>query len=1858
MGRIALVLLPALLAHPQTSSALPSPLSSPLSLTEAVNDPDAPQPWPPPVPGQFVARLRPTAPAARLAAPGEPLGPGLRVVRALRRPAAALATRTPAAPQFLLVAADPVVSADTALAQLANHPAVLYAEPNRVLRLCPASTTPLIPDDFRFAELWNLDNRGQTGGTPGADIDAPLAWRLTVGDPGVCVAIIDTGIDFFHPDLEANIWINPGEIPGNGIDDDGNGFIDDVHGYDILYDDSDPLDDQIHGSHVAGIVGAAGNNGIGTAGVAWRTSLMAVKAFNENGEATLYDVVQAIDYAVANNARILNASWMTPEKSRALGDAIAAAHSAGLVIVAAAGNTRTETIAYPAAYPESVTVAATDSRDRRSLFSSYGAHVTLAAPGESILSTVPNNRYEIASGTSMAAPHVAGIAALVLSQHPSLPNTDVEVILRNACDPLDTPEFIGLGRANAAKAVRAHPPFPVARLRVPAFLTGIVDLRGTASSPRFVSYALDYGKGVYPTTWTPLFATNRPVDDGALIERLATDTIAEGEYVFRLRVRDSLGQEASDRGTVTIRNVHLTFPMHNDVLRAGDLLTLEGTVFGPERTYTIEVGTGWRPTAWSATGIRLAHQGLEQVIDGPLGTWDTTTARPNEFYTLKLTARIADRVVGQATSQLVYLDPALRPGFPVYVSVPAEYSTNDWRQPTATDLDSDGPQEILIVEPGDSEGKAARLLVFEPDGTLRWSRTLVAGAPYSDTPVTGDLDGDGHSEVLTDVGNPGQLFAFRADGSTLEGLWPVSPAAHALRKSLADLDGDGALEVVALGASEAPADNSPYVLIVLDAQGHLLQRWPIPGCTPTVDVPLQHPASANLDDDPALEIVVGYNCSAIALFDLSRPEGPVWTTSTSGHVYGSPTIGDINGDGHPEIIVGLYDAIAGGQPGTRGGIAAFTPTGLALPGWPVRVEESFASTPALADFDGDGYPEIAATTWPNRSLHLLTRYGFELPGWPIGPITGATPLRSSPVLADLDADQIPDIVLACPGLWSQAANSGALGYIGGIKAWNSAAQPLDLNPRPDQTAIVIESSGGSRLKAAHPVLTDLDGNGKLDVVATSVEDKNYPPPPAKGTLKNRFTLYAWELAVPFAVAPWPMFQRDPQHSGHLPAPKPVNHPPTITPIPGQIVRSGSPFFPVELDRYAQDPDSPTAALDWTVTGANDLVVTMGPQHVLTVASPTPTWEGSEILRFVVRDPGGLTATNSTRFAAQADYNPPVATPDAARLLEDSRIELALLDNDSHPLGLSLELREFSRAQHGTLLRTNSNRVVYSPATNFFGTDSFTYIAADGADGMAFGRVTLEIQPVPDPPAPAPDQAITAENAPVNIDILANDVDPDGDPLQLLDFDAPANGSLNLTASNTLVYQPRHQWSGTDRFNYRVADPSGLLGEASVTLQVKPVNDPPTARHLAFSLNRNTQLDVFFDATDPENDTLTYRIAAGPAHGELWAYPAIATYYPAKGFVGTDSFTYTASDAEFTSPPATVTFHVLDANNTPVPQNLDLVTRTGRPLPITLAATDADGDPIAFAIVDPPAHGTLSGTNENLLYLPEPGFLGDDSFTFAARDPAEASALGTARLHVTDRNSAPIAQTYTLEIPRNAPTNVTLLALDGENDPLEFTVVTNPVHGQLSGQPPRLLFTPQSGYYGPDKLSFTVADDQFTSAPGTVYLWIYTPNQAPAATNLLLSALANSPTPIALPASDPDDNPLRTAILKGPRHGRVFGLGTNFTYLPNPGYTGLDQFTFKVWDGIAYSEIGEVTILVRKPDPLVAPRFEGVKMLEDRTVQFRVLVTPGRRLDLLFSTNASAWSPFSTLTPLQDTVTVIDTNAPTDPTRFYRAVNPP
>lgn len=378
-------------------------------------------------------------------------------------------------PNIALVALDGEGSMESAIAAYKKSGLVERVSYNYI------RTASVLPDDALLddGKQWGIDNAGQLGGIEGSDVSAVEAWDIANDASGVIVAVLDSGIRYTHEDLAANMWVNAGEIAGNGLDDDNNGYIDDIHGINTVgingertpETEGDPMDDLGHGTHVAGIVGAVGNNGVGITGVAWKVKLMGLKFLDSQGEGSDADAIECINYAREQGAHIINSSWGGLDFNPLLGDAIEEANEAGIFFVAAAGNESSnndDQPNYPSsyAYPNVVSVTATDKRDGFATFANYGeTEVELAAPGVGIHSTYfsSDTSYRALSGTSMATPFVSGAIALLITQ---FPEESMASILNRLYSSTDTVDSLARrcrvgGRLNLARALQPETPAPL-----------------------------------------------------------------------------------------------------------------------------------------------------------------------------------------------------------------------------------------------------------------------------------------------------------------------------------------------------------------------------------------------------------------------------------------------------------------------------------------------------------------------------------------------------------------------------------------------------------------------------------------------------------------------------------------------------------------------------------------------------------------------------------------------------------------------------------------------------------------------------------------------------------------------------------------------------------------------------------------------------------------------------------------------------------------------------------------------------------------------------------------------------------------------------------------------------------------------------------------------------------------------------------------------------------------------------------------------------------------------------------------------------------------------------------------------------
>jgi large repetitive protein len=502
--------------------------------------------------------------------------------------------------------------------------------------------------------------------------------------------------------------------------------------------------------------------------------------------------------------------------------------------------------------------------------------------------------------------------------------------------------------------------------------------------------------------------------------------------------------------------------------------------------------------------------------------------------------------------------------------------------------------------------------------------------------------------------------------------------------------------------------------------------------------------------------------------------------------------------------------------------------------------------------------------------------------------------------------------------------------------------------------------------------------------------------------------------------------------------------------------------------------------------------------------------------------------------------------------------------------------------NGTLSGTAPN-LTYEPAADYYGPDSFTFQVTDSSGVTSnMATVSLTVQPVDDIPVAQSQSVSTDEGTPVAITLVGTDVE--GDSLTYTVVQPPANGTLSGTAPN-LTYQPAANYHGPDSFTFQVTDSSGVTSNvATISLTVRSINDAPVALAQSVSTDEDIPVSITLVGTDIDGDSLTYTVVQQPTHGTLSGTLPNLTYQPAANYHGPDSFTFQVTDSSgVTSNVATVSLTVRSINDAPVALAQSVSTDEDIPVSITLMGTDVDGDSLTYTVVQPPAHGTLSGAFPNLTYLPAANYNGPDSFTFQVNDGQVDSNPSTISITVQPFDDAPVAvaQSVTLD-EDSSPVSITLVGTDADGDnSLTYTVVQQPTHGTLSGTLPDLTYQPAANYHGPDSFTFQVTDSSgVTSNVATVSLTVRSVNDAPVALAKSVSTSEDIQLLIIQEGTDVDGDSLTYTVVQPPSMGTLSGTGSKINYKPAPNAYGSDSFTFKVTDTAgATSNVATVSITV-------------------------------------------------------------------------------
>ena len=572
--------------------------------------------------------------------------------------------------------------------------------------------------------------------------------------------------------------------------------------------------------------------------------------------------------------------------------------------------------------------------------------------------------------------------------------------------------------------------------------------------------------------------------------------------------------------------------------------------------------------------------------------------------------------------------------------------------------------------------------------------------------------------------------------------------------------------------------------------------------------------------------------------------------------------------------------------------------------------------------------------------------------------------------------------------------------------------------------------------------------------------------------------------------------------------------------------------------------------------------------------PVGNATGSDSFTYRVND-GVLNSTDATVSITFTPVNDaPVADAKSLTVQEDGSSAITLSGSDVD--GDALTYTVMSAPSKGTLMGTAPN-LTYTPGANLNGSDSFTYRVNDGTANSATSTVNITISAVNDLPVANAQSLTTAEDTPLPITLSGSDVESGS--LTYSITTAPTKGTLSGTAPN-LTYTPTANFNGSDSFVFRVNDGTANSPTATISITVTPVNDAPMATSRVLATTPNTALAVTLAGTDVEGSLLTYAIASQPANGSLSGTAPNLTYTPNSNFIGSDSFTYRVNDGTVDSALATVSITVSPVNVAPIANAQSLTVAEDTQLFITLTGSDPEGSPVTYSLVSQPTKGAINGVAPNLTYTPSANFNGSDSLTFRVNDGSLNSVTATISITVTPVNDAPTASPRTYSTTSGTGVAVALAGNDVEGSPLQYSVVSFPSNGSLSGTVPNLTYTSNANFNGADSFTYRVNDGSLNSAVATVTIAVSSSNRAPQAHTKSATTMKGKAVTVTLSGSDPDADALSYRIVNGPVEGTLTGSPPNVTYTPVAKWTGNDKFTYVANDGKTDSPVATVDLKVK------------------------------------------------------------------------------
>ena len=638
---------------------------------------------------------------------------------------------------------------------------------------------------------------------------------------------------------------------------------------------------------------------------------------------------------------------------------------------------------------------------------------------------------------------------------------------------------------------------------------------------------------------------------------------------------------------------------------------------------------------------------------------------------------------------------------------------------------------------------------------------------------------------------------------------------------------------------------------------------------------------------------------------------------------------------------------------------------------------------------------------------------------------------------------------------------------------------------------------------------------------------------------------------------------------------------------------------------AEDPDNNSVTYALVILPTNGALAGAPPDLTYT---PDPDFDGSDTFTFVAKDTDSVSQSATVNITMEKVNDAPAANNQSITTLKNTSSSITLTGTDVDNNSLTYTLT--STPSNGTLTG-NAPNLTYTPNLDFDGNDTFKFIASDSTLVSQIATVNITVNSIPDSnQAPvAEDLAVTTqEDAQVSILLRASDAN--NNTLTYTIVSTPTNGASAGTAPS-LSYTPNSNYNGTDSLTFKVNDGTVDSNTATVTITVTPVNDLPVASAQDVTTSEDSSKSITLTASDIENEPLTYVIISSPNNGTLSGTPPDLTYTTTSDLNGSDSFSFIVDDGKGLSSEATVNITIDPVNDPPVPNDQSLTTSEDTVAPITLTASDLDGDRLTYTVTANPNKGTLSGTAPNLSYTPSPNVNGEDTFSFIVSDDITISSEKTVSIQIITANDSPTADKQTLTIFEDQATSITLTGDDTDNDTLAYTVTIDPTHGSLSGTVPNLTYTPHPHFNGDDTFSFIVNDGISSSEATNIELTITPINDAPISHSQSVTIPTKDEISITLTGNDFDNDSLTYVILSQPTKGILSGSLPNLTYIPNQDFSGTDTFTFNTYDGLLSSNTAPINITLRTVTqnfPPVAKVDTEITVTEDKQAIIQLLVT--------------------------------------------------